>query len=281
MTEKPFAFVLMPFEHSFDDIYRLGIKAAAEESGFNAERVDEQVFHREGILARIYGQIEAADIIIADMTGRNPNVFYEVGYAHAKGKLCVLLTQNANDIPFDLKHHRHIVYDNKIVQLKELLSTDLSRIKQDHIYRQNPISVDIHVPSYGDIEFTSYSAIGEISIKFDITSNLSVPVDLEALYLYTGESWDFKQDGHDCPYSTSDLSPFKRRHFVKPPLRRLVKGGWAQVILKGTRVLDYGKKERLKDSYKTKCSVGVRVFTTEKAYDYTFNLGTEFTEMPF
>src|SRR3954452_23592229 len=61
-------------------------------------------------LERIYRQIELADIIIADMSGKNPNVFYEVGYAHAKQKLCILLTANADDIPFDLKHQRHIVY---------------------------------------------------------------------------------------------------------------------------------------------------------------------------
>jgi nucleoside 2-deoxyribosyltransferase len=108
--EKLFAFVLMPFEDRFDDVYRLGIKAAVEELGMIAARVDEQVFHNEGILERIYNQIDAADFIIADMTSRNPNVFYEVGYAHAKRKTCILLTSNAADIPFDLKHQRHIVY---------------------------------------------------------------------------------------------------------------------------------------------------------------------------
>ena len=99
-VEKPFAFVLMPFASEFDDIYRLGIQAAAEELDMIATRVDQQIFHKEGILERIYNQIDAADFVIADMTGKNPNVFYEVGYAHAKGKLCVLLTQQANDIPF-------------------------------------------------------------------------------------------------------------------------------------------------------------------------------------
>src|SRR5258708_2500526 len=99
----------MPFDDRFSDIYKLGIQATAAECGVVAERVDEQKFS-EPILERIYRQIANADFIIADMTGRNPNVFYEVGYAHALGKLCTLLTQDVNDIPFDLKHHRHIVY---------------------------------------------------------------------------------------------------------------------------------------------------------------------------
>jgi nucleoside 2-deoxyribosyltransferase len=90
-----FAFVLMPFEASFDDIYKLGIQGAvAAFADMIAERVDEQMYS-EGILDRIYRQIELEDIIIADMTGQNPNVFYEVGYAHAKGKLCILLTSEA------------------------------------------------------------------------------------------------------------------------------------------------------------------------------------------
>ncbi len=97
----------MPFDKAFDDIYKLGIKETATSLGIKAERVDEQMY-KEGILDRIYRQIKTADLIIADMSGQNPNVFYEVGYAHAKGKLCILMTNDASDIPFDLKHHRHI-----------------------------------------------------------------------------------------------------------------------------------------------------------------------------
>lgn len=118
---KPFVFVLMPFQKAFDDIYRLGIRGAAEEVGAYAERVDEQMY-KEGILDRIYNQINKADIIVADMTGKNANVFYEVGYAHALGKIVLLLTQDVNDIPFDLQHRPHIDYGGSIVTLKEKLT---------------------------------------------------------------------------------------------------------------------------------------------------------------
>lgn len=117
-TPKYFVFILMPFSSEFDDIYELGIKAACTDSGAYAERVDEQIFH-SSILERIYNQIARADLIVADMTGRNPNVFYECGYAHALGKRVVLLTQNSEDIPFDLKHYPHIVYEGKITNLKK------------------------------------------------------------------------------------------------------------------------------------------------------------------
>ncbi len=121
---KPFVFVLMPFDPAFNDIYKFGIKGAADEVGAYAERGDEQNF-TEGILDRIFNQISKADVIVADMTERNPNVFYEVGYAHALGKITLLLTQNTDDIPFDLKHRPHTVYEGKIETLRKELEPKL------------------------------------------------------------------------------------------------------------------------------------------------------------
>lgn len=115
-SPKPFVFVLMPFSEEFDDVYKLGIKPACENVGAYAERVDEQLF-KETILQRIYNQIAKADIVVSEMTGRNANVFYETGYAHALGKNVILLTQKSEDIPFDLKHYPHIVYGRKISDL--------------------------------------------------------------------------------------------------------------------------------------------------------------------
>jgi hypothetical protein len=117
---KPFAFILMPFGQDFEEIYKLGIKEACTNAGAYCERVDEQIFVGN-ILERIYNQIAKADIVISDMTGRNPNVFYETGYAHAINKQVILLTQDASDIPFDLKQYPHIVYGGKILPLREQL----------------------------------------------------------------------------------------------------------------------------------------------------------------
>lgn len=119
-SAKPFIFVLMPFGPDFDDIYRYGIKKACEENNCYCERVDEQNFDGT-ILDRIYNQISRADVIISDMTGRNPNVFYETGYAHALNKRVILCTQNEDDIPFDLKHYTHLVYGGRIGDLADKL----------------------------------------------------------------------------------------------------------------------------------------------------------------
>jgi hypothetical protein len=129
---KTFVFVLMPFDATFNDAYQLGIKPACTDAGAYCERVDEQIFEGN-MLARIYNQIAKADILIADMTGRNPNVFYEVGYAHALGKTVVLLTQKSEDIPFDLKHYPHIVYGSSVATLK----TELTRRVKWFVERPN------------------------------------------------------------------------------------------------------------------------------------------------
>ena len=142
---KPFCFVLMPFDSSFNDIYEFGIKGACSDAGLYCERVDEQVF-LGSMLERIYSQISRADILVADMTGRNANVFYEVGYAHALGKNVVLLTSVAQDIPFDLKHFPHIVYGNEIKTLKAGLVRTLKHLTDVELSRNDTrLGIELYV----------------------------------------------------------------------------------------------------------------------------------------
>jgi hypothetical protein len=118
--DRPFAFAIMPFSDEWTDVYELGIRPACDAAGARCERVDEQIF-LESILHRIYGQIERADLVIAEMSGRNPNVFYETGFAHGIGKPVILLTRTTDDIPFDLRHYPHVVYAGRISTLKQEL----------------------------------------------------------------------------------------------------------------------------------------------------------------
>jgi len=128
----------MPFSSDFDDIYKLGIKEAAKKCEVKVERLDEQLFG-EGMLDRIYRQIDVADFIIADLSDRNANVFYELGYAHAKDKTCILLTKDASDIPFDLKHRRHIVYGDSISYLKTELTKNIEWAKSEATNKEDGI----------------------------------------------------------------------------------------------------------------------------------------------
>jgi nucleoside 2-deoxyribosyltransferase len=162
---KPFVFVLMPFDHAFDDIYEYGIRHAADEAGAYADRLDKQLFD-ESMLERIFNQISKADVIVADMTGRNENVFYEVGYAHALGKIVILLTQEASDIPFDLKHRPHIVYGNgggKIDRLKTLLVPRLTWALQEATRRSRGLPTEAFTLLLLSAKITAGSPSQEIS----------------------------------------------------------------------------------------------------------------------
>ena len=106
---RPFVFVAIPFQDDFNDVYRSSIQPAAQAAGAYAERVDES--HYDGaIIDRICNQINKCDFMIADVSGKNANVCYEIGYAHAIGKLVILITQSIGDIPFDLCHRPHVSY---------------------------------------------------------------------------------------------------------------------------------------------------------------------------
>jgi sulfatase modifying factor 1 len=103
-------FVLTPFAPEFDEVYQQGIKPTWEELDFRVLRADEE-FHVHDIMCRAICQnIQRARFIVADMTGRNPNVFYELGLAHAFGKPVILITQHKDDVPFDLQSIPYINY---------------------------------------------------------------------------------------------------------------------------------------------------------------------------
>lgn len=284
MTTGPefFAFVLMPFAKDFDDVYRLGVKDTAESLGIIAERVDEQIF-KEGILERIYRQIEAADLVIADMSGQNPNVFYEVGYAHAKGKLCVLLTRTANDIPFDLKHHRHIVYGTSITDLKKQLKSELAWAKE-HVEHARASLLTVKLKSAtGTLELTKYAAWGTADFTIDLLNETSHPfADLDAIYLYMGRGWTITHDGRECPSTDSDIPQFNTRHLLTPPVHRLNKKTWAQLRFSGKKQLaSVIKGGELKDEYSVTGKMLLRLLTPNRHYDYDLRADVTFYDLPF
>jgi hypothetical protein len=277
-----FAFVLMPFDKKFDDIYKFGIKAAAGSLAIRAERVDEQIFS-EGILERIYRQIDAADVVIADMTGQNANVFYEVGYVHAKGKLCLLLTQDADDIPFDLRHRRHIVYGGSIENLVAALKKDLVWAKAEiEGFRKTRIKIDVHGIT-SDLDRTERTATVTLTFKFDLRNEADRPSpEIEAAYLYSGDGWKLSQSGSECPSTKSDLPVFTLQRFVTPPVKRLTKGGWAQLEVKSSRVMAKAYLgDVIKDSYKINGRGVLRLATSEGNLDHEFVIDTEAMDLPF
>jgi len=281
-TNKLFAFVLMPFDSSFDDTYQMGIKETASSLNIRAERVDEQIF-REGILERIYRQIDISDIIIADMTGQNPNVFYEVGYAHAKEKICILLTNNADDIPFDLKHHRHIVYGNSIETLRNNLKKELMWAKDEiEDIRASHIQVDLK-KSTGFLKLSEYSADGSIDFEINLRNNSNkASAEIDAIYFYSTKDWSLEQDGKKCASTESDIDAYARSHFIIPPVRKLQKNSWAQVKFKTEKILANAfKGDELQKSYHIQGRAILRLITSMGNFDYDIVIDTVCDEIPF
>jgi len=105
-------FVLMPFEdEDLQIVYKDFVKPAIQDKcGLICRRADD-IFGPNIIMDDVCKALRKARLIIAELTGGNPNVFYEVGLCHAIGKDVLLLSQSIKDIPFDLRHRRVIPYD--------------------------------------------------------------------------------------------------------------------------------------------------------------------------
>jgi hypothetical protein len=103
-------FVLMPFAPELKPIFDDHILNVAQSLGLRAVRADD-LFTTGSVVFDIWRSIISSRVIVADCTGRNPNVFYELGMAHTIGKPVILITQDSNDVPFDIRHLRHIAYD--------------------------------------------------------------------------------------------------------------------------------------------------------------------------
>lgn len=129
-------FVLMPFASDMQLVYEHGIKPLVESMSLRCKRGDE-IYSENSILGDIWKEIQASEIIIADLTGKNPNVMYELGLCHALWKKVILLSQNSADIPFDLKVWRVILYDYSFegsARLKDELMRAIQSIRAEDTF---------------------------------------------------------------------------------------------------------------------------------------------------
>ena len=115
-TQKPTAFVIMPFGEGFDQIYNLFLVETLSEAGYEVLRADD-IRGCQNILKDIVHGIDASQLVVADLTDSNPNVYYELGLAHALGKPALLLTQDVNELPFDLRSYRVLPYNTHFAHI--------------------------------------------------------------------------------------------------------------------------------------------------------------------
>jgi hypothetical protein len=131
-------FVVMPFAKQFDSIFSAMKRALSQEMGMTCTRTDE-LLGGGNIIEDILREIATSELVIVDVTGRNPNVFYELGIAHmckAMDKV-LLLSQEVDSIPFDLRPFRHIIYSptSKGLKVLSLALKDASNAVSDKVHR--------------------------------------------------------------------------------------------------------------------------------------------------
>ncbi len=119
-TRQPVAFVVMQFTDEFNSLYREVIKPVCEHFGYRVVRADE--FHTSTMIVDdIIRSLRDSSVVIADITPDNPNVFYEVGYAHALGTPTILLSDRSRSrLPFDVSGLRTIFYSNTIAGKRDV-----------------------------------------------------------------------------------------------------------------------------------------------------------------
>ncbi len=120
--------VMMPFDSHFDDVYDV-LRRTAEDLKLKCLRADD-IWDNAAVIQDVVSLINRSRIVVCDCSGRNPNVFYEVGIAHTLGREVILITQSKSDIPFDLRHLRYVTYLNNNEGRQELSSKLKRRIKK-------------------------------------------------------------------------------------------------------------------------------------------------------
>jgi hypothetical protein len=120
--DTPKAFVIMPFASELDFVHKV-IADTVEDYGIECVRADQIAISRP-VMDDVKAQIAAADLVIVDFTGKNPNVYYEAGLADAWKKDWIVVAQNSEDMTFDVRHIRSIRYTNTM-GADQKLATDL------------------------------------------------------------------------------------------------------------------------------------------------------------
>lgn len=128
---KAHAFVAMPFSKEMDDVFYFGIQQPVRSAGLLCERIDQDAFIGD-ILDQVKGKIETAAVVIADLSGANPNVYLEVGYAWGKGRPTLLLVKSEQELRFDVRGQRCLKYES-IKNLADVLSRELRELQDKKI----------------------------------------------------------------------------------------------------------------------------------------------------
>lgn len=131
-SEQPKAFIVMQFTEEFNSLYTEVIKPICEDYGYEVVRAD-NIYTNTQLIQDITTALRESSLVLADITPDNPNVYYEVGFAHALDKPTILLCDRARErLPFDVSGFRCIFYENSIsgkAKVETVLKKHLEAIK--------------------------------------------------------------------------------------------------------------------------------------------------------
>jgi hypothetical protein len=167
---KPACFVIMPFKSELDFVWGV-IKETVQAHGIECLRADEK-FISQPVVEDLKYQIAEADLVIVDFTDKNPNVYYEAGIADALKKKWIVLAQSQDDLTFDVRHIRTILYSNRMgadIRLRENLS---QAIRETMGF--GPIKTGETAPRSGEV---LPAPKGGERVSYDSTSAVSVTGD--------------------------------------------------------------------------------------------------------
>jgi hypothetical protein len=129
-SKKVVCFTIMPFGGWMDDYYETIFCPAIEAAGLEPHRADD-LYRPSTIVHDIWEYTKKAEIVLADLTGKNPNVLYELGLAHAIAKPAILVTETLDDVPFDLRALRIIEYDKNAPDWGNILREGIQKAIQE------------------------------------------------------------------------------------------------------------------------------------------------------
>jgi len=121
-------FVLMPHDDEFRGIFDYAIRPAMEANGLKVIKA-EDIYEPGPILAQVWQAILSSEVIFADMSGKNPNVIYELGLCYGIQRCPILLVRNEEELPFNLRSLRYIEYENTSAGTEKLKNTLITYIK--------------------------------------------------------------------------------------------------------------------------------------------------------
>lgn len=187
-------FVIMPFVGTFGTTYERVIRPAVEAAGLVCVRADE-LFSRPQITHDIWKQIRSCRVVLAELTGRNPNVLYELGLAHAIGKPAIIITREEQDVPFDLKALRYLYYDTNDPFWGNSLNRSITDMCRAVIDDQKFGSVFEDITISGDLTFPEAPSIPSREAQ---TYDVSGVWQGTAEWSHTIDHWNLRliQNGH-------------------------------------------------------------------------------------